>query len=253
MGRETVRTIHGADDTELVLCADPGFAGSSVADLCGAGPDGMRFVSGLAGSLATSGADVLVDFTVPDQAIPNALIALQHGVVPVIGTTGIMHDGQVKLAEACERSGIPAMIVPNFSLGAVLMMRFAAEAAKWMPDAEIIELHHNKKADAPSGTSMLTAERIAAARIGLPSPDPTKTEKVAGARGGNHQGVEMHSVRLPGLLAHQMVLFGGQGEVLTIRHDSMDRTSFMPGVLVAVRGVRDLKGLVVGLDRLLFG
>lgn len=253
MGREAVRAVSSADDMELVLCADPIYAGQNVSTLCGAGPEGLTIAASIEESLRPGGADVLVDLSVTASAVPNAAHGMACGVAPVIGTTGISSDGLQTLRETAERTGVPAMVIPNFSIGAVLMMKFAEEAARWLPDAEIIELHHNKKADAPSGTAMLTADRIAAARKGAPSADPTKAEKVVGARGGKRHDIAMHSVRLPGLLAHQMVLFGGQGEVLTIKHDSMDRSSFMPGVLLAVRGVRSLTGLTVGLDCLLFG
>ncbi|MBI5707216.1 MAG: 4-hydroxy-tetrahydrodipicolinate reductase [Armatimonadetes bacterium] len=253
MGREAVRAVAGAEDMELVLCADPFYAGQSVHDLCGGGPEGLIVAASIEETLQPGQADVLVDLSVTASAVPNAIHAMNCGAAPVIGTTGISSDGLQTLRETSDRTGIPAMVIPNFSIGAVLMMKFAEEAARWLPDAEIIELHHNKKADAPSGTAMLTADRIAAARNASPAADPTKTEKVAGARGGKHHEIAMHSVRLPGLLAHQMVLFGGQGEVLTIKHDSMDRSSFMPGVLLAVRGVRGLSGLTVGLDVLLFG
>lgn len=253
MGREAVRAVSAAEDMELVLCADPFYAGQSVAVLCGAGPAGLEIAVSLEESLKPGQADVLVDLSVAASAVPNSAHAMACGAAPVIGTTGISAEGLQELRQTSARTGVPAMVIPNFSIGAVLMMKFAEEAARWLPDAEIIELHHNKKADAPSGTAMLTADRIAAARKAAPSADPTKTEKVAGARGGKHHDIAMHSVRLPGLLAHQMVLFGGQGEVLTIKHDSMDRSSFMPGVLLAVRGVRDLSGLTVGLDKLLFG
>jgi len=253
MGRESARAVVSAEDLELVLAVDPAFEGASLCDLCDPLDSALKFLGSLEGAISEAKAHVLLDFTQPEAAVPNALAALRAGVSPVVGTSGIGEKGLSDLRAECEKTGVPAMVVPNFAIGAVLMMRFAEEAARWLPDAEIVEMHHNRKADAPSGTAMLTAERIASARTGDPQPDPTRSVKAPGARGGSHLGVPVHSVRLPGLLAHQCVLFGGPGEALTIRHDSLDRSSFMPGVLLAIRSVRGLSGLVVGLDSLLFG
>jgi 4-hydroxy-tetrahydrodipicolinate reductase len=143
------------------------------------------------------------------------------------------------------------IVAPNFALGAVLMMRFAQEAARYFPDVEIIELHHDRKIDAPSGTALKTAELIAAGRVAEPGTKPAPLEKINGARGGEYLGTKIHSLRLPGLIAHQEVIFGAQGQTLTIRHDSLDRSSFMPGVILAVRKAPEIKGLVYGLDALI--
>jgi 4-hydroxy-tetrahydrodipicolinate reductase len=201
------------------------------------------------------GADVVVDFTHPGVVMGNLRWCIDRGITAVVGTSGF---GQEKLAEVtgwlAAHPAARALIVPNFSVGAVLMMRFAEQAAPFFESAEVIELHHAAKADAPSGTAGRTAAMISAARAaaGLgPSPDATATA-AEGARGAEVDGVHVHSVRLAGLLAHQEVLLGGHGEVLTIRHDSLDRASFMPGVLLAVRGAAGLPaGLTVGLDALL--
>jgi 4-hydroxy-tetrahydrodipicolinate reductase len=201
------------------------------------------------------GADVAVDFTDPGAVMDNLRWCISRGIASVVGTSGF---DETRLAEVTRvLSGYPdarVLIVPNFSVGAVLMMRFAAQAAPFFESAEVIELHHAAKADAPSGTSSRTASVISQARAaaGLgPSPDATASA-AAGARGTEVGGVHVHSIRLAGLLAHQEVLLGGHGEVLTIRHDSMDRSSFMPGVLLAVRGIAALPtGLTVGLDGLL--
>jgi 4-hydroxy-tetrahydrodipicolinate reductase len=200
------------------------------------------------------GADVVVDFTHPGAVMDNLRWVIGHGINAVVGTTGFDPGRLAEVASWLEASSTRALIVPNFSVGAVLMMRFAEMAAPFFESAEVIELHHAAKADAPSGTAGRTAAIIGAARsvAGLgPVPDATVTA-AAGARGTQVDGVHVHSVRLSGLLAHHEVLLGGHGEVLTIRHDSMDRASFMPGVLLAVRGVAGLPtGLTVGLDGLL--
>jgi 4-hydroxy-tetrahydrodipicolinate reductase len=202
-----------------------------------------------------AGCDVAVDFTRPTVVLDNLRWCVAHGTDLVIGTSGF---DETRLAEARDIvAGAPGprvLVVPNFSVGAVLMMRFAEQAARFFESAEVIELHHAGKADAPSGTAARTAAMIAAARAkaGLgPVPDATMTQ-LAGARGADAGGVHVHSVRLPGLVAHQEVLLGGPGEILTIRHDSLDRASFMLGVLAAIRGIGTLPpGLTVGLDGLL--
>jgi 4-hydroxy-tetrahydrodipicolinate reductase len=204
---------------------------------------------------ALAGCDVVVDFTHPGAVMDNVRWCVGHGLDMVVGTSGF--DG-ARLAQVREwlaaAPEVRALIVPNFSVGAVLMMRFAGQAARFFPSAEIIELHHARKADAPSGTAASTAAQISEARgaAGLgPSPDATVTS-AEGARGAQIAGVRVHSIRLTGLVAHQEVLFGGPGETLTIRHDSLDRESFMPGVLLAIRSLAQLPaGLTVGLDGLL--
>lgn len=201
---------------------------------------------------SVEGCDVLLEFTHAESATEHAVFAASRGVAPVIGASGLSAAQQGQVADACKKGGVGGILVPNFAIGAVLMMRFASEAAKWLPNAEVVEMHHDKKQDAPSGTGIRTAELIAEARASKRNPDPTKVVKFEGARGALVDDVPVHSVRLPGLVAHQTVMFGGDGEVLKIHHDSMNRLSFMPGVLLAVRRVRELDGFVVGLDRLMF-
>ena len=201
---------------------------------------------------------MLVDFTLPDSVMANVLLALQNRVSPVIGTTGLSAE-EVELIDRTARDqGIGAFMAPNFAIGAVLLMQFAAQAARYLPDVEIIELHHEKKLDSPSGTALLTAQKIGAARaeanasaIASPTGLIEKVPGARGARGAVTGDVPIHSVRLPGFIAHQEVIFGGVGQVLTIRHDSIDRVSFMPGVVLAVRKVSALHGLVIGLENLL--
>ncbi len=232
MGSLVCSTVESADGMELAAQVD---AGDSVEQL--------------------EGVDVVVDFTHPGAVMDNLHWCVDHGITTVVGTSGFDDDrlAQVRGWLAGEPTG-RVLVVPNFSIGAVLMMRFAAQAAPFFESAEVIELHHAGKADAPSGTAGRTAAMISSARsaAGLgPSPDATVTA-AEGARGTEVGGVHVHSVRLGGLLAHHEILLGGHGEVLTIRHDSMDRASFMPGVLLAVRGAAELpSGLSVGLDGLL--
>jgi 4-hydroxy-tetrahydrodipicolinate reductase len=232
MGSEVCRTVDAADGMELAAGVDAGDARDPLADC-----------------------DVVVDFTHPGAVLDNLRWCLAHVRNVVVGTSGF---GEARLAVVKDWLGeapsARVLIVPNFSIGAVLMMRFAEQAARFFESAEVIELHHAAKVDAPSGTASRTASLIAAARAGAelgPPPDGTVSE-VAGARGAVVDGVRVHSVRLAGLLAHQEVLLGGHGEILTIRHDSMDRSSFMPGVLLAVRGAASLPpGLTVGLAGML--
>ena len=196
-----------------------------------------------------SGAEVVIDFTHPDVVMDNLKFLIDNGIHAVVGTTGFTDERLSQVESWVAGSpGTAVLIAPNFAIGAVLSMRFAREAARYFESVEIIELHHPNKADAPSGTAIRTAKLIADARKGLPpNPDATSTA-LPGARGADVDAIPVHSVRLAGLVAHQEVLFGTQGETLTIRHDSIDRTSFVPGVLLAVRRVRERPGLTVGLE-----
>ncbi|MCX4094277.1 4-hydroxy-tetrahydrodipicolinate reductase [Nocardia sp. alder85J] len=205
-------------------------------------------------TFTAAGTQVVVDFTHPDVVMPNLKWLIDHGIHAVVGTTGFDETRLAELrARLADHPGVGVLIAPNFAIGAVLTMKFAEQAARWFDSVEIIELHHPNKADAPSGTAYRTANLIAAAReaagVGR-SPDATTTA-LDGARGGDVDGVRVHSVRLAGLVAHQEVLFGTQGETLTIRHDSIDRTSFVPGVLLGVRQIAGRPGLTVGIDPLL--
>lgn len=195
---------------------------------------------------------VAIDFTHPAVVMDNLKFLIDNGIHAVVGTTGFTDSrlGQVEEWLAA-KPDVAVLIAPNFAIGAVLSMHFAQQAARFFESVEVIELHHPNKADAPSGTAVRTARLIAASRTGLPpNPDATSTG-LEGARGADVDGVAVHSVRLAGLVAHQEVLFGGLGETLTIRHDSIDRTSFVPGVLLAVRKIREFAGLTVGIEQLL--
>lgn len=200
-------------------------------------------------ALVEAGADVVVDFTTPDAVMTTLQTCIGAGVHCVVGTTGFTDDRLEQVRAWCaERPAVGVLVAPNFSIGAVLMMRFAAMAAPYFESAEIVELHHPDKVDAPSGTAGLTARLIAAARSGRPAPPDATVHEVPGARGAAVDDIRVHSVRLRGLVAHQEVLLGGPGETLTIRHDSFDRVSFMPGVLLGVRDVARHPGLTIGLD-----
>jgi 4-hydroxy-tetrahydrodipicolinate reductase len=244
MGATVCDAVEGADDLELVAAVDPNGVGAPA----GAGVT----VAGELDALADAGTQVAVDFTVPGAAPANALWCAEHGIHAVIGTTGLDEAALTKLGATFVASGpLGCVVAPNFAIGAVLMMRFAELAAPWFDTAEIIELHHDAKVDAPSGTAVLTANRMAAVSDEW-GADPTRVETVEGARGGTGPGgIHIHSVRLRGLVAHQEVLLGGAGQSLTIRHDSYDRKSFMPGVLLAAREVPSRPGLTVGLEALL--
>jgi 4-hydroxy-tetrahydrodipicolinate reductase len=199
-------------------------------------------------------AQVVVDFTVPDAVMDNIAWCVERGIHVVVGTTGFTPERLETVRElTAAKPGVGVLVAANFSIGAVLMMHFAEQAARFFESAEIIELHHPNKVDAPSGTAQATAGRIAAARAaaGLGTVPDATTSGLPGARGADADGIHVHAVRLRGLVAHQEVLFGGPGETLTIRHDSLDRTGFMPGVLAAVRAVGDRPGLTVGIDELL--
>jgi 4-hydroxy-tetrahydrodipicolinate reductase len=203
----------------------------------------------LRAALTRSRAEVALDFTTAASARTNALAIVEAGVRPVVGTSGLAPADVDDLRAALEKRRLGGLVVPNFSIGAVLAMRFAEQAARFLPAAEIVEAHHATKADAPSGTARATAERIAAARTEVP-PEHSH-ELVERVRGGRVSGIPVHSLRIPGVLARQEVVFGGEGETLSIRHETTDRSCFRAGILLAVRAAPRLKGLVVGLDSLL--
>jgi len=233
VGSEICAAVEAADDLELVAAVDDG-------------DDPELLVSG--------GAEVVVDFTHPDVVMDNLAFCVEHGIHTVVGTTGFDETRLDRLRALLDTApAVGILIAPNFSIGAVLMMRFAALAAPHFESVEIVELHHPDKADAPSGTARRTAELVAEARRGAgtpAAPDATSSE-LDGARGADVDGVPVHALRLRGLVAHQEVVLGGPGETLTIRHDSMDRASFVPGVLAALRAISSRPGLTVGLEAVL--
>ncbi len=229
MGAETVRAVTPQPDLDLVAATDLG--------------------DDLAKTIRAERAEVVVDFTAASAALANFEAIVRAGACPVMGTSGFGMPEIERARALCERHGRAAVIAPNFALASVLLARFAAEAARHLPHVELIEAHHEKKEDAPSGTAMKVAIDIARARS--EAPDPPSRELVDGVRGGVVEGVRVHSIRIPGLLARMECLFGGLGDTLTLRHDTLTRESFMPGVLLAVRKVRAQQGLVYGLEHLL--
>ena len=250
MGTACREAIGAAPDLELVACID------RVAVVRETGDAQATDYTDVAEALAATSPDVLVDFTAPTSVEANIHAALAAGANCVIGTTGLSTETLEALEEEIPM-GICLFVAPNFAIGAVLLMQLAARAVRWMPDVEIIELHHNQKKDAPSGTAIRTAEMIAEAReqtgaaaLGAPGPE-SEIDGYPGARGARAADIPVHSVRLPGLVAHEEVIFGAPGQILTLRHDSLDRASFMPGVLAACRAVKERSGLIVGLENLI--
>lgn len=250
MGQAVLKAVQEADGLELVGAVDIK-GGVDTGSLVGLPANGILVETDLEALLARKKPEVMVDFTRPDVVFGNVMTALAHKTSPVVGTTGLSDEQKAEIAKAAEANDTPAFIAPNFAIGAVLLMVMSRQAAKYMPDVEIIELHHDKKLDAPSGTAIQTAAMIAEVRKAHKQGNPDEFEKLEGARGADYEGMHIHSVRLPGYVAHQEVIFGGLGQTLTIRHDSMNRESFMPGVVLAAKKVRSLKGLTVGLDKLL--
>jgi 4-hydroxy-tetrahydrodipicolinate reductase len=264
MGAEVVRAVRDAADCTLVAAIDtsPGKEGADVGLELGLGELEVAITADFEGSLCQAsqavraagpgGGAVLVDFTHPSVAYDHCRGAIAYGVHPVIGTTGLSPEQLQDLAVFAVKAGVGGAVIPNFSVGMVLLQQAAAAAARFYDFAELTELHHNRKADAPSGTCLKTAELIEELGKTFNAPQVEEHETLVGCRGGRRDsGLRLHSVRLPGLVAHQEVLFGGPGETYTLRHDTIDRSAYMPGVLHTVRRVRQLDGLVYGLERLL--
>ena len=250
MGRMVCATVEADPDLALVAAIDRSHVGEPIKGLAEMDETDIR-ISDEFDTLLQAEAEVAVDFTHPEVVRDDISWLIDHAMHGVVGTTGLSDKDYDEVATAIEREGSETniFIAPNFALGAVLAERFAIQASRWFPAAEIIELHHDRKADAPSGTSLKAAKEILAARAeAYHGPD---AETIEGVRGGDMDGLRVHSVRLPGLVAHEEIIFGGQGQTLTIRHDSMDRSSFMPGVLMAIKAVSTLPGLTIGLDKLL--
>lgn len=251
MGRAAIRAISRESDMLLVGALERSqAAGPDAGEQAGVRRLNVTVVDSMDAVIATS-PDVLVEFAPGQVAAEHARTAIEAGIRPVVGSTGIPPGEIEALVELAAQRGIGAVVAPNFAIGAVLMIEFARLAAGHFPHVEIIELHHDRKRDAPSGTAQKTARAIASARAEPPTAAVTEEELIAGARGGVVDGIRVHSVRLPGLVAHQEVIFGGAGQVLTIRHDSTSEESFMPGLLLAIRRVPALNGPVYGLEHLL--
>ena len=241
MGRTVISALKS--DAELEL--------AGAIDIFADEVEGVKVETDLSAALKNYQPEVMIDFTRPDAVFENVMTAIENKVSPVVGTTGLTDEQKNKIAAAAEKFDTPVFIAPNFAIGAVLMMLLSQKVAKYMPEVEIIELHHDKKLDAPSGTAELTAKMISEVRTPHKQGHPDEKERLEHVRGADFDGIKIHSVRLPGYVAHQEVIFGGLGQTLTIRHDSTGRESFMPGVLLAAKKVRSLKGLTVGLDKIL--
>ncbi len=251
MGRAMGGGIAREKDMQIVAAVDIKGEGSDFGLLCAMEPSGVLLQTDLAKAITENKPDIMVEFTNPKAVIKSVRTALSHKVACVIGTTGLNEQELKEIENLTKENDTPVFLAPNFALGAVLMMRFAKEAAKYFPHAEVIERHHDQKFDAPSGTAYTTLELISQVREVFAQGAPNEFEKIPGSRGGDFQGMRVHSVRLPGYVATQEVIFGGLGQRLIISHDSISRESFLPGVLLAVRTVKKLKGLVCGLERIM--
>lgn len=258
MGREVVKAVAQAEDMVLVgaVDANPLVRGQDIGEVVGMGPlevpilDDLQSILVLATQEKIQG--VMVDFTHPDGVYENVRSAIAYGVRPVVGTTGLSQSQIQELADFAEKASTGCLIAPNFAIGVLLMQQAAIQAAKYFDHVEIIELHHNQKADAPSGTAIKTAEMLAELGKSYNAPLVTEKETITGARGGlGPENIPIHSIRLPGLLAHQEIIFGAPGQIYTLRHDTSDRACYMPGVLLGIRKVIELKSLVYGLEKLL--
>ncbi len=251
MGREVLKAVYNDNELTVVGAVDVRTGYDDIGNLIGVGQTGIIVGNDLQTVIEKTKPQIMVDFTNPQSVMANIRVALSMGVAPVVGTTGLSETDVQEVRDLCAKWKTNALISPNFSIGAVLMMKLAQEAAKFLPHVEIIEMHHDQKLDAPSGTALLTAKLIADKRGSMQQGHPDEVEKLTGARGGELAGIRLHSVRLPGYVAHQEVIFGGTGQTLTIRHDSISRESFMPGVLLACKNVLNADGLIYGLESLM--
>ncbi|RHW39301.1 4-hydroxy-tetrahydrodipicolinate reductase [Lysinibacillus yapensis] len=252
MGSAAVRTVYNHDGLELVAALDYKQVGESLAELEMFPPNfDAPIYTDLTQLITETKPDVLIDLTNPESVYEHTKVAMLHNVRTVVGTTGFTDEQLEELTNLAKTNKVGCIIAPNFAIGAVLMMKFAQEAAKYLPHVEIIELHHDRKLDAPSGTAKKTAQMIAEVREARKQGHEFEKETMPGARGADFEGMRIHSVRLPGLVAHQEVLFGGEGQMLTIRHDSYNRESFMDGVVYCVEKVMNLEELVYGLENIL--
>lgn len=258
MGREVVKAVSQAEDMILLGAVDrnPNYMGQDAGEVAGCDPVEVPILNELQSVLVLATQEkvqgVMVDFTHPDSVYENVRTAIAYGVRPVVGTTGLNAEQIQDLADFAEKASTGALIIPNFSIGMVLLQQAAVQASQHFDHVEIIELHHNQKADAPSGTAIQTAQMLSGLGKTYNPPAVEETEKLTGARGSlANDHIRIHSVRLPGLIAHQEVIFGAPGQIYTLRHDTTDRSCFMPGVLLAIRKVTQLKSLVYGLEKIL--
>lgn len=251
MGQEVVKMVLADPELRLVAAIDRSSEGLDAGRMVGREDCGVKMTVDLDETLHATKPDVIVDFTTPHTVMENAVTAIKHKVRPVVGTTGLSPDQIEELDKLCTEQGIGGLVAPNFSIGAILMMQFAEQAAKYMPHVEIIEYHGDQKLDAPSGTSIKTAELISRSRRELRQGNPKEEELIEGSRGGYYNGFRIHSVRLPGVFAQQEVIFGGHGQTLKIRHDSYERAGYMPGVNIGVKKVMGYSGLIYGFEHIM--
>ncbi len=258
MGREVIKAVSQAEDMTLIgaIERNPQYIGQDIGEVIGCGPLEIPVLNDLQANLVLATQEkvqgVMVDFTHPDSVYDNVRSAIAYGVRPVVGTTGMSPEQIQDLADFAEKASTGCLLIPNFSIGMVLLQQAAVQASKYFDHVEIIELHHNQKADAPSGTAVQTAQLLAELGKTFNPAVVKETEKLPGARGSvAEENIRIHSVRLPGLIAHQEVIFGAPGQIYTLRHDTSDRSCYMPGVLLAIRKVTQLKSLVYGLEKIL--
>jgi 4-hydroxy-tetrahydrodipicolinate reductase len=261
MGREVIKAVSQAQDMSLMGAIDknPDIQGKDAGELAGLSEplevpitNQLEPMLGYIAGERQMSPGVMVDFTHPDSVYNNVRSAIAYGIRPVVGTTGLSPEQSQDLADFAEKASTGCLIIPNFSIGMVLLQQAAIAASQYFDNVEIIELHHNQKADAPSGTAIQTAQMLAEMGKTFNQPLVEETEKIPGARGSQaEEGIRIHSIRLPGLIAHQEVIFGASGQIYTLRHDTSDRSCYMPGVLLAIRKVLQLKSLVYGLEKIL--
>lgn len=258
MGREVVKAVAQAPDMTLIAAIDrkPDLVGKDAGEVAGCEPLEVPIVNEMESTLCMAAQEkqpaVVVDFTHPASVYENVRAAIAYGVRPVVGTTGMTPEQLQDLANFADKASVGCLIIPNFSIGMVLLQQAAVQASQYFDHVEIIELHHNQKADAPSGTAIQTAQMLSELGKTFNPPAVEEEERIKGARGSQYEeGIRIHSIRLPGLIAHQEVIFGAPGQVYTLRHDTSDRSCYMPGVLISIRKVLQLKSLVYGLEKIL--
>lgn len=251
MGTSAVNMILNNEKFELVACLDHRNDNKKLSDILPQFNKEVPIYTDMEQLFKEVSADVFVDLTIPEVGYKHTLAALENNLRPVVGTSGFSNEQIDTLSKLAKEKKLGGIIAPNFAIGAVLMMEFSKQAARYFPDVEIIEKHHDNKVDAPSGTAMKTLELIKNERIEKSQGHPEEFEIIKGARGAESEGVHVHSVRLPGLVAHQEVIFGGKSQLLTIKHDSFDRESFMDGIALSINAVLDLEELVYGLEHIL--
>jgi len=258
MGREVIKAVASAKDLMLVGAVDsnPELLGQDIGEIAGCGALEVPILNDLQSVLVLATQEsiqgVMVDFTHPDSVYENVRSAIAYGVRPVVGTTGLSDEQLADLSAFAEKASTGVLVIPNFSIGMVLLQQAALRAAEYFDHVEIIELHHNQKADAPSGTAIKTAQMLAEMGKTYNPQLVTETEHLSGARGSlAEENIRIHSIRLPGLIAHQEVIFGATGQIYTLRHDTSDRSCYMPGVLLSIRKVTELTSLVYGLEKIL--